>query len=272
MNKFLKILILVVLAIIVVFCIDKFSGIGEDSEREGTDSTRIRNPIEQALINKIDSLFKTKWNKVNFENLKEEIESYKEQKVISEAEINSYDSSLNVYYAKTIEIAFEKWINNNCESNCDALQKEMGIISTKYNECKIILANTIETLNKYKGALNIPSKVNKYLTQEYSETVQTNINNEIINLCNDRTFSNCDRIQQIYSEQIKKMSDFEEYAKAFKAAEDIALEDDGNVNNDYEYYKDLVALCPSINSETQKYGFYYSKMLDYNLRQKICSW
>ena len=253
MNKYIRILILILLAASILFllkwCNESPPTIGVVGGQN--DSTNLE--IEFAADYK--SLGNQNWNRAAYQKIYDKLVLYKLEGSIDEDLAKKVENALMVNYAKSINNTVSIWLINGCvDPSLDEVYNEITNVINKNDNCKTILSNSKVTIELYRAAVSLNARVNNHISQEYIESVHQSILADIEHLSNLPSLNTCSIIKDNYSKLIEEMKNFEEFYRNYNAYNTLRASDA------FSGEARLRELCDANNPNYIKYKFYQTAL------------
>ena len=224
MNKYIRILILIVIAaciLLLLQCPRKADDIDSGDNDSGDSSFS-----EIEFGPEIKSLGNLNWNKQTYQKINEKLVIYKLEGSIDEDLAISLENELMASYAKSINNTVKSWLNNGCiDQSVNEVYREIIIITNKNDNCKTILSNYKETIESYRAALSLNARVNNHICQAYKDSVHQSILADIEHLSKLPSLNSCSIIRDNYLKLIDDMKNFEDFVLNYNSYNTLRLND-----------------------------------------------
>jgi hypothetical protein len=220
------------------------------------------------LQEKCNSIGQNLWNKTDYADIKGKIETFSSgsNKTIDASQANILKTSLELQYAQSMVKSFDYWKENKGINSIDEVFNVMKTQSS-VSGCNEVLKRPLEVIANYKMALTIPSRVNAFLSSNYSEPVYVNLNKMLDDyIVNTPELNGFQTIDSINNNSITNLTAFKQIATKFNQNFNWPK------NNDEEWRQYMYPFCPGKTNSVEKYPAYKYRLDSLNsvYQNSIC--
>lgn len=191
------------------------------------------------------------WDKKQYEDLKQELEIYKQKRVITEAEAISLESFLEVAYAKSMSGQCKKWEQSNGDDDIsllfDAMKKKASI-----PECSIFLNNDISVITDFQTAQTIPARVSSFLKEQFDLNKYNTLISDINRCCMRTEIQHFSSLQTIANSETNRLNLFKDFVTRYDNCKNLWKSNQA----DPQYISFYKKYCPQTNTEINQYHYY----------------